>query len=190
MKEDNSPLFRDDCRLTDPEGFYIGKDSLPGLQQTLFPASYTENAANDSINIPNPKSGTYTIRVYGEKITKDTELENGFKLAAYALGIRIDGSDEAMQAVNAPPPPSGSPPDELSYEVEEGCQYLNGDADGSGGINILDVTYIINYLYKGGPAPDPEMAGDANCSQTINILDVTYLINYLYKGGPAPCEIL
>ena len=60
-----------------------------------------------------------------------------------------------------------------------------GDADFSGSINILDVTYIINYLYKGGPEPDLYCA-DANATGMINILDVTYIINYLYKGGPPP----
>jgi len=48
------------------------------------------------------------------------------------------------------------------------------------------VTYIINYLYKGGPAPDPEEAADVDNSGGINILDVTHLINYLYKGGAEP----
>jgi len=65
--------------------------------------------------------------------------------------------------------------------------YVPGDANGSGAVNILDCTFLINYLYKGGPAPDPDAAGDANCNGAINILDATYLINYLYKSGPAPC---
>jgi len=62
-----------------------------------------------------------------------------------------------------------------------------GDADASGTINILDVTYIINYLYKSGPAPTPWLqTADADGSGLNNILDVTYLINYLYKDGPYP----
>jgi hypothetical protein len=64
--------------------------------------------------------------------------------------------------------------------------YLAGDPNGSGTVNILDCTYIINYLYKGGPAPNPLQSGDVNGNGSTNILDVTYLINYLYKGGPAP----
>ncbi|UCD93851.1 MAG: C10 family peptidase [Candidatus Zixiibacteriota bacterium] len=63
---------------------------------------------------------------------------------------------------------------------------LCGDADGSGSVNLLDVTFIINYLYKSGPAPDPEEAADADGSGSINLLDVTHLINYLYKSGPLP----
>jgi len=63
---------------------------------------------------------------------------------------------------------------------------LCGDANGDLTINILDITYLISYLYKGGPPPvSPEMA-DVNGDGTVNILDITYLLNYLYKGGPAP----
>jgi hypothetical protein len=29
-----------------------------------------------------------------------------------------------------------------------------GDVNNSGTINILDITYLINYVYKGGPEPD------------------------------------
>ncbi|RKX30835.1 MAG: hypothetical protein DRP46_04595, partial [Candidatus Zixiibacteriota bacterium] len=51
---------------------------------------------------------------------------------------------------------------------------------------ILDVTYIINYLYKGGAAPECPAEADPNATCSINILDVTTIINYLYKGGAAP----
>lgn len=61
-----------------------------------------------------------------------------------------------------------------------------GDANGNETINALDVTFLINYLYKHGPAPNPPEAGNANGSDVINALDVTYLINFLYKHGPAP----
>jgi hypothetical protein len=63
-----------------------------------------------------------------------------------------------------------------------------GDADGSGELNLLDITHIINYLYKSGLPPKHDYyMGDPNCSGAINILDVSYLINYLYRGGPEPC---
>jgi len=65
---------------------------------------------------------------------------------------------------------------------------LRGDADNSGNYNILDISYIVNYLYRGGPAPINLRAADADSSGAINILDVTYLINYLYRGGPPPAE--
>ncbi|MFH2037065.1 MAG: C25 family cysteine peptidase, partial [Candidatus Zixiibacteriota bacterium] len=64
--------------------------------------------------------------------------------------------------------------------------YKCGDADDNLTINILDITYNINFLYKGGSAPDPIIIGDADGNGTINILDITYLISYLYKSGPEP----
>lgn len=76
--------------------------------------------------------------------------------------------------------------DEISIFYNLGC-FTCGDANGDGKVDLLDATFIINYLYKGGPAPDPMESADADCSGSINILDSTYLINYLYKGGPEPC---
>ncbi|MEW5922775.1 MAG: right-handed parallel beta-helix repeat-containing protein, partial [Candidatus Zixiibacteriota bacterium] len=70
--------------------------------------------------------------------------------------------------------------------VEPCVIFICGDANGSQSVNILDVTFIISYLYKGGPPPDPADAADVNNDGAINILDVTYLISYLYKGGPEP----
>jgi len=64
--------------------------------------------------------------------------------------------------------------------------FLCGDADGGGTINLLDITYLINYLYKAGPEPESLIAADVNGSGSVNLLDITYLLGYLYKGGPAP----
>jgi len=64
--------------------------------------------------------------------------------------------------------------------------YLCGDADGNGYINIKDIAFIVGYLYKGGPAPDNAVAADVNNSGAIELLDITHLIGYLYKGGMSP----
>jgi len=64
--------------------------------------------------------------------------------------------------------------------------FIRGDVNGSGVIELGDVVYLISYLYKNGPAPNPLLAGDANCSGEVELGDVVYLITYLYKGGPPP----
>ena len=80
--------------------------------------------------------------------------------------------------------------DSNSNGVGDACEgFIRGDANGDKIINILDVTYLIKYLYKGGPAPVPLAAADANCDAHINITDIVYLISYLYRGGPAPCHV-
>jgi hypothetical protein len=62
-----------------------------------------------------------------------------------------------------------------------------GDCNGDTVVNIADVSYLINYLFIGGPAPDPLCLGDVNCDTLVNIADVCYLINYLFVEGPPPC---
>jgi hypothetical protein len=62
-----------------------------------------------------------------------------------------------------------------------------GNVNCDGQINVSDVIYIINYLFKGGPSPIPMENGDVNCDGKVNVTDVIYLLNYLFKGGPQPC---
>ena len=68
--------------------------------------------------------------------------------------------------------------------------YICGDFNGDGIFNILDIAYLINYIYKGGPPPVPLQSANVNYgidqNSAINILDVVYFINFKYKGGPPP----
>jgi len=64
--------------------------------------------------------------------------------------------------------------------------YMQGDATGDGTISVADAVYVINYVFKGGPAPPTDEAGDANCDYTINVADAVCIINYVFKGGPEP----
>jgi hypothetical protein len=61
-----------------------------------------------------------------------------------------------------------------------------GDCNGDGAIDVADVMYLINYLFIGGPAPDPLWFGDANCDEAVDVADAMYLINYLFIGGSPP----
>ncbi len=70
--------------------------------------------------------------------------------------------------------------------IGDACEYVCGDVNGTQTVNILDITYLIAYLYKEGPPPVPMEAADVNGTGTVNILDITYLISFLYKEGPEP----
>lgn len=174
-------------KVSDSLGFFIGKDPYGNLSQTLFPASYNDDATGiDSITIPRPILGEFMIEVVAQDSVQppaDTTLK-----PTYTIGVRIDGTDQAILILNSNIPASGVV-DTFYYNVEEGYHFINGDANGSDIINALDVTYLINDLYKHGPKPYPLVSGDANCNGITNILDITYLINYLYKHGPAPCQM-
>jgi hypothetical protein len=70
------------------------------------------------------------------------------------------------------------------YEPQTSC--LCGDAKDDGTINSADIVFLINYLYKGGPAPYPYEKADVNNDCVVNSADITYLLNYLSKYGPLP----
>lgn len=64
--------------------------------------------------------------------------------------------------------------------------FIRGDATGDGIINVGDVVFLVNYLYRGDIPPFPADAGDANCDGVVNVGDVVYLVNYLYRDGDPP----
>jgi hypothetical protein len=63
---------------------------------------------------------------------------------------------------------------------------LHGDVNLDGQLSVADVVYLVNYLFKGGPAPQLFIVADVNRDGKLTISDAVYLINYLFKGGPAP----
>jgi len=75
---------------------------------------------------------------------------------------------------------------EVEYCVHISPWEYRGDANGDGIVNSADVVWLIDYLFKGGPPPDPLSEGDVNCDGIVNSADVVFLINYLFKGGPPP----
>ena len=82
--------------------------------------------------------------------------------------------------------PNQTDTQELFITVTE-SSFIRGDVNHDGLVDLGDVMYLINYLYKYGLEPLPWEAGDVNCDGIIDLTDVLYLINYLYKGGPPPC---
>ena len=65
--------------------------------------------------------------------------------------------------------------------------YACGDVNNDGLLNTNDITYLIEYLFKGGPGPIHSSSADVdNCSGVINVADLTYLVNYLFEGGAPP----
>jgi hypothetical protein len=61
-----------------------------------------------------------------------------------------------------------------------------GDCTGDRLINVSDAVFLLSYLFRYGPAPDPIEVGDTNCDGIVDIGDVLFLINYLYRGGAPP----
>ncbi len=69
------------------------------------------------------------------------------------------------------------------------CCDLRGDVDDSQQVDVLDIDYFIDYLYRSGPAPICEAEADVDGSGQVDVLDVDYFIDFLYRSGSplVPC---
>ncbi len=84
-----------------------------------------------------------------------------------------------------PVPSSGGPRIDMGayeYLISTGDVYVDGK------INVSDVIFLINYLFKNGPAPDPLLKGDVTADSLVNVQDIFHLINYLFRNGMQPCH--
>jgi hypothetical protein len=62
-----------------------------------------------------------------------------------------------------------------------------GDVNNDTQVNVSDAVLIINYVFIGGPPPDPNIAcGDVNEDHFVNVSDAVYLINFIFIGGSPP----
>jgi aminopeptidase N len=92
-----------------------------------------------------------------------------------------------VQALSDQGTPSGYQLSPFSLTITTGGPEMAGDCNNDGDINVSDAVYIINYVFVGGPPPNPMAAGDVNCDTDVNVSDAVYIINYVFTGGDEPC---
>ncbi|MDF1544557.1 MAG: dockerin type I repeat-containing protein [bacterium] len=72
------------------------------------------------------------------------------------------------------------------YEVTN-FTWLCADIDNNGTIaDIADLSYLVDFMFHGGPPPLFPFAPDVNGDGTVDITDLTYLVEYMFLGGPLP----
>ncbi len=64
------------------------------------------------------------------------------------------------------------------------CNCVPGDANNDGAFNLLDILYIISFVYDTPSGPDPvpytTCSGDPTCDCAVNLLDILKLIDKVY----------
>jgi len=78
----------------------------------------------------------------------------------------------------------------LDFAWSESPLNICGDANGDDQIDVADAIFLITYIFREGPDPDPICRGDANDDGACNVGDAVYLINHVFRGGlppVAPC---
>jgi hypothetical protein len=157
----------------DADGICGDVDNCPLIANSLQEDTDTDgigNLCDNCVDVANPNQSDNDTDGLGDACDPDDDN---------------DGIDDI--ADNCPMVYNPDQTDENTNGIGDACEYLCGDANGDGKRNLLDVSYIINFLYRAGPSPIPIWkAADADNNGKINLLDVSYLINFLYRSGPTP----
>jgi hypothetical protein len=70
------------------------------------------------------------------------------------------------------------------------CLGIRGNVDGDPSelVNVLDLLYLRDFMFYGGPPPPSmiEANVDGDVAEEINIMDLIYLNDYIFNSGPAP----
>ncbi len=166
---------------TDADGLTsasIGVENVDGSDglEVVYNAAYMHDNLAVLINAArwlsvSPASGT--IEPYSSEVVTVSFDAADMESGTYTGQLMINCNDPVSPSMSIP----------VSLEV---ASFECGDANGDGELNVADAVTLINYVFKGGPAPEPLQAGDANGDGDVNVADAVYLINYVFSGGPAP----
>jgi len=158
--------------------------------------TFRETIFGDSLIITNPdtlnkKALIALIPVYDPPIPPSTGLFTSlcFTLTDLTGIVAIESTyiSPMGQVLFTTTEPQGYLPQFVSGEFPV-LKYWPGDVTFDGELrDVADVVYMINFVYKNGPAPLHPITADINGpDRIIDVQDVVYLINYLYRDGPAP----
>lgn len=72
-------------------------------------------------------------------------------------------------------------------QISRPPQFMRGDANADGEVNIADAVSILSYLFGGGKTLPCDDAADANNDASLDIADAIKVLGYLFGGsGPLP----
>ena len=166
----------------------LGEPEMPIW--TDQPAVFAVTIDPDTIPI-----GTFPCSVHVEDSTTFAPVESAYVCLSKGNEVHLTGYTNASGNLTLRPSPTTTGSMFVTVTKhnyipsQQGVSiggYMIGDCTGDFQVNSADIICLINYLFIGGPAPDPWQAGDANGDCTISSADAAYLINYLYIGGPRP----
>jgi uncharacterized Ntn-hydrolase superfamily protein len=152
----------------------IRADSNSTAEITIVPLNLDGDSLRyiDSVTISNTNGGTLSAVVDNGDKTFSTTINAGSLSEFDTVKVTVSAASETVQLA--------STPTVLYYN----CGDLNIDFQP---YNILDLNFLVNYIFRGGTLPSILDAADLDGSGgNPNILDLNILVNYIFRSGNAP----
>ncbi len=176
------PVERNQTSSTRPKGWaanyaLFNKDGTPGpiLKVDFNGQDYAEWAVSIT-PIDADGNGKTTYHADIDQITGNGMIYVPlFSGVDYALGVISNLNESASLGAN------------YVYTAE---MLSPGDVNEDQEITPLDVTVLVNYVYRYGTGIEPhDSFGDCNCDGNIDPVDVLVLVNYVFRQSFAPCTM-
>ncbi|MDF1544086.1 MAG: hypothetical protein P1R58_03170 [bacterium] len=202
-------LYAADCNdlSFDPLSYTEGSPyTLAGFPDSVF---YFEPMGNNfsELGVSTPIVKKYPAQPYPS--TLDTALadpseltsEGYFKYFEYEVAINnlipgvyavgVTASDFGVPQSGIGPQESHIGAADVILNTTTCCIDFRGNANDSPDdyLDISDITYLVDYIFGGGPAPACQDEADVAINDMIDITDLTFMVDYVFLGGvhPPPC---
>ena len=129
---------------------------------------------------------SWTFRVDGESAVLEGESDS---LPEPALLVGANGGLIDGEFTGGFPSGDGVPGGDFVYRFRwdsTGVEFLRGDCNDDGEVDISDASYTFNWLFTGGPPPGCLASANTNGDDSVDLSDPVYLLNFLFLGGPSP----
>ncbi len=168
------------CSITG--GFVYRGCAIPDLQGTYFYADYCSGQVwsfrYDGVNLTDSTERTGELGLSGRNITSFGEDALGEQY------ITDFTNGEVLKIV----------PDGVASQCNANCCQNRGNVDGviggGGPVDVADLSYLVDFLFKAGPPPpcteEGNVDGIIGVGGPIDVADLSYLVDYLFQGGPPP----
>lgn len=170
------------CMLFD--GFLEPPSTILGYQPLEMSIPINETLTNSSFSFDATSYfTTFTIR--GTFSVPGFQIERG---KSYVYHITEQTFGGCSGDPDGEKTESNEPLVEIACQTDD-CCVVAGDANHDGVFSILDLTFLVDKFYGGGPDPVCLGEGDANgdCSFDNGIDgDLNYMVASIFTGGPAP----
>jgi len=126
----------------------------------------------DSVVIENSGGGTLSAVVDNGDKTFSATLTSATVSQSDTITVFVESGGELVQ-LNSRPVVIYYPCGDVNYDLV--------------GLNILDLTYLVDYIFRSGPLPPNKDAADIDGSGGFaNILDLTSLVDFIFRSGAKP----
>ena len=176
------PNFHSTTVSVAANGWHHIAATFDGIEQNIYLdgklVSTVENTGEMNINSDPVYIGSNGSSRYFNGLVDDVRI--------YDVALSVEEIEDLAESIEIDPGPGDPGPGDPEPAVP---QFVRGDMDDNGFLNLTDAVFILNFLFLGGATPSCFEACDVDNNGILQLTDGIFMLNFLFLGGeavPAP----